>query len=336
MRDDRGDAVKNERLLDRGGGGYQRGGRGVRVGGGGGGRGGGGRDGGGRDGDWCCPTPSCGIGNVNFARRVECNKCGAPNPSSTGDRGGGRGASDRGGGRDSSLDRGRSYESSRYDGGGRSGGGGGGGGGSYGSDSRGNGSYGQGSPPPLAPIPSYDGSGSYPPPMGYGMEAVPLPSSYAGGPPSYGGPTGGYGGDAPSTGGRGGRGGSYDGDSAPRRQEPSYGDAPAEKVKQCDENCDNARIYINNLPPDMTTDELKDLFGGIGQVITLVGRIKQKRGYKDQRSYNIKIYTVEKGKNKGGACLASEQSILGRRLFQQYDIYRNAVIRRNPCFKLLI
>ncbi|CDY18299.1 BnaC09g30490D [Brassica napus] len=248
-------------------------------------QGGGGYQGGGRG---CCPTPSCGIGNVNFARRVECNKCGAPTPSSTGDRGGGRGASDRGGGRDSSLDSGRSYESSRYDGGSRSGGGGG---------------------------------VIYPPPMGYGMEAVPLPSSYAGGPPSYGGPTGGYGGDAPSTGGRGG---SYDGDSAPRRQEPSYGDAPAEKVKQCDENCDNARIYINNLPPDVATDELKDLFGGIGQV----GKIKQKRGYKDQRPYNIKIYTVEKGKNKGDTCLAYEQSTLGRRLFQQYDIHRNDVISK--------
>ncbi|KAF3547783.1 hypothetical protein DY000_02003907 [Brassica cretica] len=276
---------------NQGGGGYQEGDRGVRVGGGGGGRGGGGRDGGGRDGDWRCPNLS-------------------------GDRGGGRGASDRGGGHDS----GRSYESSRYDGGSRSGGGGGG---SYGSDSRGNGSYGQGSPPLLAAIPSYDGSGSYPLPMGYGMEAVPLPSSYAGGSPSYGGPTGGYGGDAPSTGGRGGRDGSYDGDSAPRRQEPSYGDAPAEKVKQCDENCDNATIYINNLPPDVITDELKDLFGGIGQV----GRIKQKRGYKDQRPYNIKIYTVEKGKNKGDACLAYEPITFGRRLFQQYDIHRNAFIR---------
>jgi RNA-binding protein FUS len=52
----------------------------------------------------------------------------------------------------------------------------------------------------------------------------------------------------------------------------------------------------------VTTDELKDLFGGIGQV----GRIKQKRGYKDQWPYNIKIYTDEKGNYKGDACLAYE------------------------------
>jgi RNA recognition motif-containing protein len=42
-------------------------------------------------------------------------------------------------------------------------------------------------------------------------------------------------------------------------------------VRQCDENCDdscdNSRIYISNLPPDVTTEELRELFGGIGQVI---------------------------------------------------------------------
>ena len=41
-------------------------------------------------------------------------------------------------------------------------------------------------------------------------------------------------------------------------------------MKQCDENCgdscDNSRIYISNLPPDVTVDELRELFGGIGQV----------------------------------------------------------------------
>lgn len=81
---------------------------------------------------------------------------------------------------------------------------------------------------------------------------------------------------------------------------------PPAKIKQCDDNCgdtcDNARIYISNLPPDVTIEELRELFGGIGQV----GRIKQKRGYKDQWPWNIKIYTDEKGNNKGDACLAYE------------------------------
>lgn len=42
------------------------------------------------------------------------------------------------------------------------------------------------------------------------------------------------------------------------------------KIKQCDENCgdtcDNSRIYISNLPPDVSIDELQELFGGIGLV----------------------------------------------------------------------
>jgi hypothetical protein len=37
-----------------------------------------------------------------------------------------------------------------------------------------------------------------------------------------------------------------------------------------------------------------------------VGRIKQKRGYKDQWPWNIKIYTDDSGKAKGDACLAYE------------------------------
>ena len=39
-----------------------------------------------------------------------------------------------------------------------------------------------------------------------------------------------------------------------------------------------------------------------------IGRIKQKRGYKDQWPWNIKIYIDEKGNQKGDAVLSYEDS----------------------------
>ncbi|XWS29062.1 hypothetical protein CRYUN_Cryun25bG0124500 [Craigia yunnanensis] len=249
-----------------GGGGYQGGDRGGR---------GGGRGGGGRDGDWLCPNA---------------------------------------GGRNNNYDGGRGGNYDNRSGGSR--------GGSYGGNQGGeDGGYGQ--VPPPAPH-SYGGAagGNYPPApdayggnANYGMDAIPPPTSYTGGPtsypPSYGGPAGGYGGDGLNdvrTGGRGGPPGGF-GSGGPRHQGGGYGGPPVDapvKIKQCDDkcgdSCDNSRIYISNLPPDVTIEELKDLFCGIGQI----GRIKQKRGYKDQWPWNIKIYTDEKGSQKGDAVLSYE------------------------------
>lgn len=221
----------------------------------------------------------CSCGNLNFARRVECNKCGAPSPAGSDDRGGRGGSGYNRGGSGGGYGNSRGGRGDNYDdrnaGGGRTG--------SYGgSQGRDGGGYAQG--PPHAP-PSYGAADSnYPPPSntyGRNPDAVPPPTSYVGGPasypPSYGAP-GGYGGDTPANargGGRGGPPGGYDGGyGGGQRNAGGYDSSPAEapeKVKQCDENCgdfcDNARIYISNLPPDVTIEELRELFGSIGQVI---------------------------------------------------------------------
>ncbi|XP_044209688.1 TATA-binding protein-associated factor 2N isoform X3 [Thunnus albacares] len=112
-------ATRRAEFTQRGGGG--RGGRGGFRG-----RGGGGPNFDIKGGDWPCPNSSC--GNMNFARRQECNKCGAPKPGD-----GGYGGGDRGGRGGYGGDRGGGFRGrGGFRGGDRGGYGGGGGGGGFG------------------------------------------------------------------------------------------------------------------------------------------------------------------------------------------------------------
>ncbi|KAF4320648.1 hypothetical protein BBO99_00005442 [Phytophthora kernoviae] len=112
---------------------------------------------------------------------------------------------------------------------------------------------------------------------------------------------------------------------APRRQEASNsreqeGDANEQQesqpkasgawdpAKEALEDPTWARIYISDLPTDITSDELQEMFGAIG----IVAREKQKRGYKDQWPFKIKIYTDNDGKAKGDAVLTYEDANAAR------------------------
>jgi|UniRef100_K3WM56 RNA-binding protein FUS len=117
------------------------------------------------------------------------------------------------------------------------------------------------------------------------------------------------------------------GDDAPRRTDNSsshYGDGATEQPtaddavpvassawdpkKEAENDPTWARIYVSNLPTDITSDELQEMFGAIG----LVAREKQKRGYKDQWPYKIKVYTDESGQVKGDAVITYEDANAAR------------------------
>ncbi|KAF6160710.1 hypothetical protein GIB67_026334 [Kingdonia uniflora] len=165
--------------------------------------------------------------------------------------------------------------------------------------------YGQ-APPSVAASYGSGAEGNYQPlSNSYGSNnnfvsgVVPYPTRYTGGPnfypPSYGGPPS-YSGDGGSSNMKGsGERGQHDGGyGGAQNIGGGYGGTPPSespvKVKQCDESCgdscDNSRIYISNLPPDVNSDELKELFGSIGQ--------------------SIKIYSDDSGKCKGDAILSYE------------------------------
>ena len=67
-------------------------------------------------------------------------------------------------------------------------------------------------------------------------------------------------------------------------------------------------MYISNLPTDITSDELQEMFGALG----VVAREKQKRGYKDQWPFKIKVYTDDNGQVKGDAVLTYEDANAAR------------------------
>nr|CCA23378.1 Mitochondrial Carrier (MC) Family putative [Albugo laibachii Nc14] len=79
-------------------------------------------------------------------------------------------------------------------------------------------------------------------------------------------------------------------------------------IKEAEQDPAWARIYISNLPDDVTIDELQEIFGAIG----IVAREKQKRGFKDQWPFKIKMYTDEAGKFKGDAVLTYEDANAAR------------------------
>lgn len=103
---------------------------------------------------------------------------------------------------------------------------------------------------------------------------------------------------------------SQNGDSGPAQNDA---DEPVststwDAAKEAENDPTWARIYVSNLPSDITSDELQEMFGAIG----VVAREKQKRGYKDQWPFKIKVYTDDNGVVKGDAVITYEDANAAR------------------------
>ncbi|CAM9689896.1 unnamed protein product [Hapterophycus canaliculatus] len=110
-------------------------------------------------------------------------------------------------------------------------------------------------------------------------------------------------------GGGGGGGGGYE-DAAPPGAESTCG-------KECGEECDNNRIYVSGLPTTITESDLVDKFSSIG----IIARIRQqKRGYKDQWPFSVRIYKDDStGKPKGDCIIKYEEANSAHAALRWFD-----------------
>jgi hypothetical protein len=90
-------------------------------------------------------------------------------------------------------------------------------------------------------------------------------------------------------------------------------------TKDCPPSCPNSKIYIDNLDPSTTEDDLQATFSAIG----IIARKKQKRGYPDQWPFDIKIYTTDSGAPKGDAVLKYEDSATAHSALEWFKVLLN-------------
>ena len=81
----------------------------------------------------------------------------------------------------------------------------------------------------------------------------------------------------------------------------------------------NNRIFVKGFDPETTTsDDLRELFGGIG----MISRVRQRTGYPDQWPWAVKIYTDETtGKNKDECTITYDDPMAAQSAPGFYDGY---------------